>query len=190
MEIEEFQESFKAKEYNLRPYIIVVSILLSIILVIMLVNNKVKSYYISSGTIKDSKLVFLIDNEELYKITSNKKIIIERNMFTYEVFKIDEFQANNKLYNEVMLIVTDLNSNLLIENNKINFKIITNENSIFEYLLKVVKGEWHIKEISKEELKEVNGGGLSALGIAGIIAGAIFVIGVIDGYVRPQKCND
>ena len=35
----------------------------------------------------------------------------------------------------------------------------------------------------------MNGGGLSFLGIAGIVAGAVFIIGAIDGYVRPKKCD-
>ena len=34
----------------------------------------------------------------------------------------------------------------------------------------------------------MNGGGF--LGIAGIITGIVFVIGVIDGFVRPKKCNE
>ena len=46
-----------------------------------------------------------------------------------------------------------------------------------------------MKEISKEELQEMNGGGLSLLGVAGIVAGVVFIIGVIDGYVNPKKCN-
>lgn len=47
-----------------------------------------------------------------------------------------------------------------------------------------------MKVVGNEELKELDGGGISLLGAAGIVAGAIFLIGVIDGYVRPQKCND
>ena len=44
-------------------------------------------------------------------------------------------------------------------------------------------------EIQKKQLLEIKGGA-SKLGIAAsIIAGVIFVIGVIDGYVRPLRCN-
>lgn len=46
-----------------------------------------------------------------------------------------------------------------------------------------------MKEVSREELKNVNGG-LSAFVYLGIVAAAIFVIGVIDGYVRPKKCDE
>ena len=43
-------------------------------------------------------------------------------------------------------------------------------------------------ELSKNELKQINGG-ISAWGIAGIILGIIFGIGVVDGIVRPLECN-
>ena len=47
-----------------------------------------------------------------------------------------------------------------------------------------------MEQINKEELKNINGGGLSLLGAAVLIAGAVFLIGVIDGYVNPKKCNE
>ncbi|MBE6140146.1 MAG: class IIb bacteriocin, lactobin A/cerein 7B family [Firmicutes bacterium] len=43
-------------------------------------------------------------------------------------------------------------------------------------------------ELSKKELKKISGG-ISAWGIAGIILGIIFGIGVVDGIVRPLECN-
>ena len=47
-----------------------------------------------------------------------------------------------------------------------------------------------MKEISKDELQSIDGGGLGLLGAAGLIAGAAFLIGVVDGYVNPKKCDD
>lgn len=44
-------------------------------------------------------------------------------------------------------------------------------------------------ELKKEELLDINGGGITfGTGIL-IIGGIIFIIGVIDGYVRPLSCN-
>lgn len=46
-----------------------------------------------------------------------------------------------------------------------------------------------MKEIQNEELRKINGGGFS-IGLGFLIGGiATFLIGVIDGYVRPLKCN-
>lgn len=43
--------------------------------------------------------------------------------------------------------------------------------------------------LKKDELLAIRGGGISA-GIWALIgAGVVFLIGVIDGYVRPLKCN-
>ena len=46
-----------------------------------------------------------------------------------------------------------------------------------------------MKKLSDDELKNVDGGGLSFGAIVGIIAGITALIGVIDGIVRPLKCN-
>ncbi len=44
-------------------------------------------------------------------------------------------------------------------------------------------------EISKDELDKIKGGGLSIWGAISLVAGIIFIVGVIDGFVRPLKCN-
>lgn len=43
--------------------------------------------------------------------------------------------------------------------------------------------------LTKEELKKINGGGISFGAILGIGAGITFLIGLIDGYVRPLACR-
>lgn len=44
--------------------------------------------------------------------------------------------------------------------------------------------------LTKKELKEIKGGSIS-LGTGLLIgAGIVFLIGLIDGYIRPLKCNN
>ncbi len=44
-----------------------------------------------------------------------------------------------------------------------------------------------MNELSKKELKKINGGGI---GLGFLIGGGlVFLIGVVDGFVRPLKCN-
>lgn len=43
-------------------------------------------------------------------------------------------------------------------------------------------------DLTTRELKQTEGGVSAGLVIA-IIAGIIFIVGVIDGYIRPLKCN-
>ena len=42
-------------------------------------------------------------------------------------------------------------------------------------------------QLTNNELLNITGGGLSLL--AGIGALFTFIIGVIDGYIRPEKCK-
>jgi len=45
-------------------------------------------------------------------------------------------------------------------------------------------------ELNKKQLIDINGGAVATGWIvAGIVAGVSFIIGVIDGYVRPFKCR-
>ena len=43
--------------------------------------------------------------------------------------------------------------------------------------------------LDKKELKEIKGGGINFGILTAIGAGIVFLIGIIDGYVRPLKCN-
>ena len=46
-----------------------------------------------------------------------------------------------------------------------------------------------MKTINNQELKQIKGGGIN-FGIGALIgAGITFIIGIIDGYIRPLACN-
>ena len=45
-----------------------------------------------------------------------------------------------------------------------------------------------MKTLNKNELEKTKGG-ISFWTVAGIIAGAVFLVGVLDGIARPLKCN-
>ena len=44
-------------------------------------------------------------------------------------------------------------------------------------------------KLNQNELLKVNGGAISFGAGCLIVGGTVFIIGVIDGYVRPLKCN-
>ena len=46
-----------------------------------------------------------------------------------------------------------------------------------------------MKELEEQELQEVQGGGISLGTGLLIVAGVTFIVGFIDGIVRPLKCN-
>ena len=46
-----------------------------------------------------------------------------------------------------------------------------------------------MKKINDNELKNIDGGGVNVGLLVGIAAGVTFLIGLIDGIIRPLKCN-
>ena len=44
-------------------------------------------------------------------------------------------------------------------------------------------------KLGNEELLNVSGGGISIGALAGIGALITFIIGIVDGYIRPEKCS-
>lgn len=44
-----------------------------------------------------------------------------------------------------------------------------------------------MEKLEKKELKNIQGGGIGFGLLVGV--GIVFLIGVIDGYMRPLKCN-
>ena len=43
--------------------------------------------------------------------------------------------------------------------------------------------------LNNNELKCIEGGAIKIGLIVGIVAGVSFIAGIIDGYLRPLKCN-
>lgn len=46
-----------------------------------------------------------------------------------------------------------------------------------------------ISEINNNELKKIEGGAVNPWAVIGISAGVVFLIGILDGFFRPLKCN-
>jgi len=44
--------------------------------------------------------------------------------------------------------------------------------------------------LKKEDLEEVKGGGLGIKTIMAIVSAGAFVIGLVDGFIRPLKCRN
>lgn len=138
MNLETFQKNFRINDINIKPYLIVVSILLSIILIIIFFNYKLEDYYICYGKVIDNKVKVSVKYENLERITNNKQIIIERHVFTYKVVEIKEI--NESLYYELTLEFNKVPTNIFIDNNIIKIKVIINKTTIFDYFIKTLRG--------------------------------------------------
>ena len=51
------------------------------------------------------------------------------------------------------------------------------------------KGEVIIKILNEKELKDIYGGGVLFKIAMGIITAGSFIVGIVDGYLRPLKCR-
>ena len=141
MDIESFQKSFKNNEINIKFYLLVVSILFSIILIIIGFNNNIEDYYVTQGIVNKENVKIIVDINNMDKITKNKKLKIGRDIFTYKILKIEDNVYNNNIYKEITINVENLSNNILIDNNVIELKIIINKTSALNYLIKTIKGE-------------------------------------------------
>jgi len=47
-----------------------------------------------------------------------------------------------------------------------------------------------MKKINDNELEQINGGGFSWGIAAGVVAAITFIVGIIEGYTNPIKCNN
>lgn len=47
----------------------------------------------------------------------------------------------------------------------------------------------NMQELTQQQLKEIRGGGISLGALALIGAGIVFIIGIVDGYLRPLSCR-
>lgn len=43
--------------------------------------------------------------------------------------------------------------------------------------------------VTDKELMNINGGGITIGAVIGISAAVVFITGIIDGFVNPEKCN-
>ncbi|MDO4963268.1 MAG: class IIb bacteriocin, lactobin A/cerein 7B family [bacterium] len=46
-----------------------------------------------------------------------------------------------------------------------------------------------MENLTDKQMMDIQGGGVNLGVIVGIAAGVTFIIGVIDGLIRPLKCN-
>ncbi len=141
MEIETFQKNIKNIDIDLKPYLIVVAILLSTLFLFVLFNKGFSDYFLVTSKVKNNKVIIVVEDEKLEKIVNSQNLIIGKDTFTYKVEEINDYIYENILLKEVTIEIKDLNEDKKIENNILKLKIITGKTNILNYLIKLIKGE-------------------------------------------------
>ncbi len=140
MDLVSFQRDFKNMEVDIFKYIKVVSILFLSLLVIIMHNNNIEDYYFGTSKIVNKRIEVIIDLDRINKIKDNNKIKIERNTFTYEIEKIEDYLIENNYYKKATLLLKDLDKQI-DDNSIVKYQIITNKETILEYLFRTLKGD-------------------------------------------------
>lgn len=123
-------------------FVTIILILLIIIFIISLFKFDFH-YYTKATYIKDSDTLMIItDDNDLNKITSHDKLIIDNKEYQYKVRKIDKKILNGisiQQYNEI-LISLKLDEKHKIENNSINIKVKYSQKTFFEIIKEFILG--------------------------------------------------
>ena len=127
------------KEPSYFKWIVVILLIVSLS-VVLFSNIDYQKLYINEGIlVSENKLKIYCNNKDLDYIVNNEKIIINRKNFAYKKPIINDIVFNNNYYFEV-LIDLDLDNNINIKNNIINFKIPLKKMTILQYIIHKIGG--------------------------------------------------
>ena len=145
-------ELLDIKDYNLKTIKIptkiyswtIILILLLIISIFICYKFNFEYFYHNNFIYKNNTLSCIVYKNDLEKITKNNEIIINNKKYNYKILSISEPTINNinlEPYFEI-LIDTNLDNNLKIDNNIVKFKIRYDVKNGFEIIKNLIlRGE-------------------------------------------------
>ncbi len=143
MEIKEYNDSFKYKEFNLLKPLIIIVVLLLVLIIILFEKKRIITYYSNSMFYFEKKFITFVKLEDLSTFTSNKEILIEGDIYEYEIKEISKEtkQEFDQLYKEVKFEIREPTKLLKKENNYYNYNIVLKKESIISYIFKTITEE-------------------------------------------------
>ncbi len=133
--------NIKNKLVILLSSIVIISFIIMIILAHLL---KVEKYYQNKGiVVLDNDNYYLklyVDFENIETIINNSSILINEDNYQYNIISIsDLLESNYDNYQIFYLQILNPNKNLLVNNLVINYKILTDRESLIKYIKNIVK---------------------------------------------------
>lgn len=130
--------NIKNKLVILLSSIVIISFIIMIILAHLL---KVEKYYQNKGIVvldnDDYYLKLYVDFENIETIINNSSILINEDNYQYNIISIsDLLESNYDNYQIFYLQILNPNKNLLVNNLVINYKILTDRESLIKYIKK------------------------------------------------------
>lgn len=128
--------NIKNKLVILLSSIVIISFIIMIILAHLL---KVEKYYQNKGiVVLDNDNYYLklyVDFENIETIINNSSILINEDNYQYNIISIsDLLESNYDNYQIFYLQILNPNKNLLVNNLVINYKILTDRESLIKYI--------------------------------------------------------
>lgn len=133
--------NIKNKLVILFSSVVIISFIIMIILAHLL---KVEKYYQNKGiVVLDNDNYYLklyVDFENIETIINNSSILINEDNYQYNIISISDLLESNYVnYQIFYLQILNPNKNLLVNNLVINYKILTDRESLIKYIKKIVK---------------------------------------------------
>ena len=142
MQINEYQENFYNKAINLKKILLILLIFIFLILKKKIKNNNFYDYYYGMLIIEDDeKVSTLVNINDLEKILNNNRIIINNLSYSYNIEKVadDNFINGDDVFKKIYLKIND-NKNFNMKNLYLNYSIIVDKNTIFNYVKESIIG--------------------------------------------------
>ncbi len=142
MQINEYQENFYNKTINLKKIILIILVFIFIILIIVIANNNFYDYFYGMLIVEDDERIStLVNINDLEKVLNNNEIIINQLHYSYNIEKIenDNFINGDDVFKKIYLKIND-NKVFNIKNLYLNYSIIVDKNTIFNYVRKSIIG--------------------------------------------------
>lgn len=142
LSIENYLLMGEAKRIKLSLIWLLFIIFIITISIIFCNNYKIYSYYQNRVVLKDSNYYTYILIDDMTKVLENNELFIDNNKYKYEVKSIDEKVIEEGIYYYQEVVIDIKTEDLVkIENNSFKVNIVTNEQTILEYILELIRGK-------------------------------------------------
>ena len=140
IEFTKLKDFLQNKDENIYIKAFYYSAIIGILLILVVLYSCCKKknlYYENTLYIENNEIILTINYDKLEYITDNNKIIINGNVYNYKVIDINIFNNGNIFYQ----IKISINSDIVLNDLILEYKIFLKEERVLEYIVRVLKGD-------------------------------------------------
>ena len=140
IEFTKLKDFLQNKDENIYIKAFYYSAIIGILLILVVLYSCCKKknlYYENTLYIENNEIILTINYDKLEYITDNNKIIINGNVYNYKVIDINIFNNGNIFYQ----IKISINSDVILNDIVLEYKIFIKEERVLEYIVRVLKGD-------------------------------------------------